>query len=161
MCRMDDICRGVINKNFFSSKKEIILKLKHLTTSDVEKVFKKALEVSQQCKIQSISTDRQAPPPNSDSQERSGSISHWLNSIENALSREFSENFGSANREDKLDTLLDELKSKIDDLTSGRSRSQPQCTPWQHWKSEACSVIGTSRQGQKSIRMFRCYDDNC
>ena len=60
-----------------------------------------------------------------------------------------------------LDTLLNELKSKLDDLSSGRSRSQPQCTPWQHWKSEACTIIGTSRQGQKSTRMFRCFDDNC
>ena len=112
-------------------------------------------------KIQSISTDGQVPPPNSDSQERFGSISHRLNSIGNALSREFSENFGSVNHEEKLDALLGELKSKIDDLTSERSRSQPQCTPWQRWKSEACSIIGTSRQGQKSIRTFRCHDDNC
>ena len=40
----------MLDKNFFSAKKEILMKIKHLTTDDVEKVFKKvkeALEVSQ------------------------------------------------------------------------------------------------------------------
>ena len=97
--------------------------------------------------IQSINTDGQAPPPNSDSQDRFEPVSRRLKNIEDTFTREFSANFGTANREDKLDTLIDELKSKIDDLTSGRSQSQPQCTPWQHWKSEACTIIGTSRQG--------------
>ena len=76
--------------------------------------------------IQSISKDGQAPPPNSDSQDWFEPISRKLKNIEDAMSREFLANFGTANREDKLDTLLDELKSKNDDLTSGRSQSQPQ-----------------------------------
>ena len=111
--------------------------------------------------IPSTSTGGQAPPPNSDLESRLESISDRVKIIEVTLTNEFSSTFGSQNREDKLDTLLNELKSKLDDLSSGRSRSQPQCTPWQHWKSEACTIIGTSRQGQKSTRMFRCFDDNC
>ena len=42
--------RWCVKGNFFSSKNEILLKLRHLTLNDVEKVFKKvkeALEVSQ------------------------------------------------------------------------------------------------------------------
>ena len=121
--------------------------------------IKKLEEVVQ--RIPSTSRGAQAPPPNSDSEEGLGSISNRLNSIENALTHEFSANFGSQNRADKLDKLVDELKSKIDNLNSGRSQSQPQCTPWQYWKSEACTIIGTSRQGQKSTRTFGCFDDNC
>ena len=46
--RINYLCEGK-SANFFASKNEIILKLKHLATSDVEKVFRKvkeALEVS-------------------------------------------------------------------------------------------------------------------
>ena len=49
MYRLNDIRKGS-SKNFFGSKKEIRIKLKHLTTEDVQKVFKivkEALEVSQ------------------------------------------------------------------------------------------------------------------
>ena len=51
MRRLDNICKGLtLNLNLSSSKKEIQLKLKNLTLSDVDKLFKKvkeALEVSQ------------------------------------------------------------------------------------------------------------------
>ena len=106
-------------------------------------------------------TGGQAPPSNSDFEATLESISNRVHIIEVELTREFSANFGLEDREHKLDTLLNELKSEVDNLSSGRSRSQPQCTPWQHWKSEACTIIGTSRQGQRSTRAFRCFDDNC
>ena len=116
----------------------------------------KKLEAAMQ-QIQSTSGSGQAPPPNSDLT----SISSRLDAFERSLMNEFSSRFGSQNREDKLDTVINELRSKIDDLNSGRSRSQPLCTPWQFWKSEACNIIGTSSQGQKSTRTFRCFDNNC
>ena len=49
MYRINDLYNG-IKRNFFTTKREILLKMKHLTTSDVEKLFervKEALEVSQ------------------------------------------------------------------------------------------------------------------
>ena len=112
--------------------------------------------------IQNTSSSGQAPPPNSTNLEaRLESISHRINVIDSAMLREFSTTFGSQDRVEMFNTLLEELKSKFDDLRSGRSRIPPQCTSWQHWKSKACTIIGTSRQGQKSTRRFKCYDDNC
>ena len=103
----------------------------------------------------------QAPPPNSDLEARLESISDQVHVIEVALTREFSAHFGFKDREHKLDTLLNEPKSKLDDLSnSGRSRSQP-CVHLGNWKSEAFTIIGTSRQGQKSTTIFSCFDDNC
>ena len=49
MYRINNILHGQ-NVNFFGTKKEIIIKIKHLATKEVEKIFskvKEALEVSQ------------------------------------------------------------------------------------------------------------------
>ena len=85
-------------------------------------------------------------------------ISDRINTIEHTFSWEFSTNFGSRDRDDKLGTVLDELKSEIDNL---RSQFPPRTTPWQHWKSKVCTIIGTRLQDQKSTRTFGCFDDSC
>ena len=96
----------------------------------------------------------QAPLQNSNWEARLESISDWIDSIETHFHLNFPVNRGNI-----LDTLLDKLKSKFDNVTSGRRQIPPQCTPWQHWKSESCTIIGTRTQDQKSTRKFRCFDE--
>ena len=153
-------CIEKLEKQLEDQKNQLLSVEQHLDVSKVAMENQnnaiKKLETAMQ-QLRSTSTGGQAPPPNLDLT----SISSQIGAIEGALMNEFSSSFGSENRQDKLDTLLSELKSKVDNLYSGRSQSPPHCTPWQHWKSEACTIIGTSKQGQKSTREFRCYDDNC
>ena len=44
MYRMDDVSKGLNKPFFFSSKNEILLKLRHLTLNDVERCLKKVKE---------------------------------------------------------------------------------------------------------------------
>ena len=83
--------------------------------------------------MQNIPSTSESGPAHSNLEARIETISDRIDGIHGELLRQI---------EDKLGTLIDQVKSKIGER-SGRSLIPSQCTPWRHWKAEACSIIGT------------------
>ena len=81
-----------------------------------------------------------------------------VSSINTQLEFEFSQSFGQGNRHPGLDEIVEELHNAAQNL---RNPPQPQCTPWQHWKREACKILKVNTPGDKTNETFSCYDSSC
>ena len=62
-------------------------------------------------------------------------------------------------RVESLSGKVDELQAQLDDI--GKSPPQPQETPFQYWKTKACTILGISRQGDTTTVPFGCFDEEC
>ena len=102
------------------------------------------------------STYAGAAPPNLSIQLRK--LEKHVEILSKQIECEFSESFGQVDRDEGLDSVVDELKNTVDNL---RNASQPQCTPWQDWKSEACKILKVHTPGDKTSERFSCFDPRC
>ena len=83
------------------------------------------------------------------------SLSRQYNNTSRQLECAFSESFGQVDRDEGLDSLVDELTSTVANL---RNVHQPQYTNWQKWKIEACKLLKVNTPGHKTSERFDCYD---
>ena len=99
-----------------------------------------------------------AAPPNVTCQldELKGEI----DTINHRLQCEFSESFGQADREVCLDNIVDELQNTVQTLRNAPP-PQDECTPWQHWKKEACRILGVNTPQEKCQVTFSCFESSC